>query len=354
MPRSTLLLMTMVLALAMPGSALAPTGAQSPSVTVDERYNLKVEGMLYNRGGSYKVTINGTPAGRFTENTNIDVTPLFKAGRNEVKIRSVQPKPASHHNGITIGALRFGKWATLFTHFWREQGDHTRTYVLNLPTEDAFKHPVPPGQYTLKTESTLYCDYLCHFDIRINDVQVGVISTDTQIDVTRYVKPGRNTVTVSSDFPRPPKTQLKLTLGVSEGGRWKTLVNHAVAEQGKSTKTYTIMAAGSATTPQAADRPSETYVLKTYHLYAGKTEFTVFINGVQVGTFNATTSIDVTDFLKKGRNEARIASKVDPRMSWYGTVTIGVERGGKWATVVNHRVEKDSPSGSKTYTIAVR
>lgn len=354
MLRSTLLSMTMVLALTMAASALAPTGAQSPSVTVDERYNLKVEGMLYNKEGSYEVTINGTPAGRFTENTNIDVTPLFKAGRNEVKIRSVQPKSASHHNGITIGALRFGKWATLLTHFWREQGDHTRTYLLNLPTADAFKHQVPPGQYTLKTESTLYCDFLCHFDIRINDIQVGVISTDTQIDVTRYVKPGRNTVTVSSDFPRPPQTQLKLTLGVTEGGRWKTLVNHAVAEQGKSTKTYTIIAGGSASSTQAPDRPSESYVLKTYHLYAGKTEFTVFINGVQVGTFNATTSIEITDFLKKGINQVKIISKVDPKMGWYGTVTIGVNRGGKWATMVSHRVEKDSPSGSKTYTIAVR
>jgi hypothetical protein len=346
--------MTMVLALTMAASALAPTGAQSPSVTVDERYNLKVEGMLYNKEGSYEVTINGTPAGRFTENTNIDVTPLFKAGRNEVKIRSVQPKPASHHNGITIGALRFGKWATLLTHFWRDKGDHVRTYLLHLPTEDVFKHQTPPGKYTLKTESTLYCNYLCHFDISINGVQVGVISTDTEIDVTRYLKPGSNTVAVSNDFSRRPQSQLKLTVGVVEGGQWKTLVNHAVAAQGKSTKTYTLMAGGSVSTSPAAGRPSETYVLKTNHRYAGKTEFTVFMNGLQVGTFNATTSIEVTDFLKKGINQVKIISKVDPKMGWYGTVTIGVNRGGKWATMVSHRVEKDSPSGSKTYTIAVR
>jgi hypothetical protein len=99
--------------------------------------------------------------------------------------------------------------------------------------------------------------------------------------------------------------------------------------------------------------PGETYILKIYVPAAGgSAEVTVFINGTKVGVFMRSTSTDVTRFLKVGTNTVKIASRSEG-LPLAAEATIGVNRNGKWATVVSHKIHGTSPLNEKAYTVTV-
>lgn len=86
-------------------------------------------------------------------------------------------------------------------------------------------------------------------------------------------------------------------------------------------------------------------------------EFTVLLNGEQIGSFSTDANRDITDLVKPGKNKMVVRYKASESIKnpFAQTVlTLGLERNGKWSTVANQGIRKSDSSGSKTFTFVAK
>jgi hypothetical protein len=97
----------------------------------------------------------------------------------------------------------------------------------------------------------------------------------------------------------------------------------------------------------------ESYRIRTdYYGYGVNVEFSVFVNGVQVGDYSSgDAKADITRFIKPGVNEVRITWTADPNMTevyHYGRLLIEVRQGEEWNPLITRQVTKTTKAGEST------
>jgi hypothetical protein len=115
------------------------------------------------------------------------------------------------------------------------------------------------------------------------------------------------------------------------------------------------------TEPQAppVSNLTDKYVIKTRTVGPGAMpEFRVTINGTDVA-YTGQGDSEITSLFTKGKNEVKVAwepsiEKTRNR-SWYTELTLGMERGGKWSTIVKKQLpQTTAEKGASTYTVVAR
>ncbi|RYG49113.1 hypothetical protein EON79_02425 [bacterium] len=112
-------------------------------------------------------------------------------------------------------------------------------------------------------------------------------------------------------------------------------------------------------TPATAGAPkiTEKYVVKVSPNIFIPAEFTLKINGEEVGNYDSDSNIDITEYIKAGKNTFTV--KYAPTGPYTNSMaktilTIGVNRNGKWSTVMKVSASKASPKGTRTLTVKAK
>jgi hypothetical protein len=103
----------------------------------------------------------------------------------------------------------------------------------------------------------------------------------------------------------------------------------------------------------------EQYTMKSRFSASLPATFDVSVNGVQAASFTTNSEQDLTPLLRPGKNTITIRSipqNMGRSVSKFldSTLTIGVNRGGAWSTVITQTVKGDSKEQTKTYTIMAK
>lgn len=172
-----------------------------------------------------------------------------------------------------------------------------------------------------------------------------------QVDVTRFVKPGKNSlvveVTPGSNTNGFEKSIF--TLGAGNGNKWRTLYNFEVNRETRPGQMkFTFMAQ-----PDKVSPPGKVSVFGKFSSMQ-PVQFTVSLNGETISTMNSNGNLDITSFLKKGKNLVNI--KYVPGKNTNGfvgsTLTIGEQQGSTWNNVFNFAVNKrDKSPGTVSFPI---
>jgi hypothetical protein len=207
-------------------------------------------------------------------------------------------------------------------------------------------------------------------EVSINGTSLGMFEGNREVDVSKYVKPGRNTIvfantpTAATNQTGSPDNPMHFTLGVVQTlERTKKKVMRPVLLAFRNDKDWSVTSDGEYTHPfgpnpktpdkktvvitynfefagAAADlRPIKEgdYVLKCEPYLSANPSVvpTVSINGKSLGSFHATErGIVVTDMLKAGDNEIRVSTEavanqladIDVTFDLVGPVTYDVAR----------------------------
>ncbi len=314
-----------------------------------EEYNLKLDMTYSSPKSTFTVFINDFQIGIYSKDVSLDVTPFIKTGKNEVKITSDVEKN-NYGLKMTLGSLRWGKWATVISHSRNKAGSDTAVYKLNIPDFTKINNPVLSETYILKTMMT-YGSQKSIFEVFINDIQLGTFNDTTSVDITGYLKPGKNNIKVKSNIERNLISDITLTAGTDKNGKWNTLINHARSKQGNDTKTYSLIVSGGNVTEELHSDQCTMKVDMTYRKQG--CYFAVHIDDEFVGKFDTSTSIDINAFLKKGKNKVTIETVVSSRLISGISITIGAYRNGKWATLLSHE-KREEGKYKDDYTIIVK
>lgn len=176
---------------------------------------------------------------------------------------------------------------------------------------------------------------------------------DGVADITRYVKPGKNSLTLdvapgtnTAEFDSSKST---LTLGAGTGSKWRTLFKYEV---GRDTRAGRVNFAFIGRPSQAAKAGKIS--LSTNIMAAQPVQFEIALNGETISTMNSDGNMDLTPFLKKGKNVLSV--KYIPGKNTNGstrsTLTIGERKVTGWSSLFKFAVgERDKKSGTVTFPI---
>lgn len=176
-------------------------------------------------------------------------------------------------------------------------------------------------------------------------------AADGNIDITPWVKEGKNTLSVKVD---PGKNENRfskstLTLGAGQNGKWRTLFKKESDVYTKAgTSTFVFMGK-----PSAAAKPGKVSLFGKFHP-SQPAQFDIALNGESVSTLSSDGNFDLTPFLKPGKNTVVVkytASQTKNRFS-QSTLTIGQQVGSKWVSLFKWGVGHwDTKAGSVTFPI---
>ncbi|MDQ7824338.1 MAG: hypothetical protein RDV48_16165 [Candidatus Eremiobacteraeota bacterium] len=316
------------------------------------QHQLKIEA----DGGTFgkwniEVWINDQYVGKLEKWEDRDVTSFFKWGKNTVTLKSAWTERTLPVR-LTIGVKRGAKWMTAFNYSRRDKGEEVLKEVLTvhkgLPAE-----PLVEGQYILKIEADGGTFGSWTLIPSINDRQVGTYHCWADADVTPFIKPGRNKATIKGQWIKDTYT-VRLTVGRNSGSSWKTVVNFANKKSGAVNQSFSFDAKGigSSSAPQSFEKKHILKVEADGDTY-GKWEIEVLINGELMQTVTATTSVEINEFLKPGKNTVTVRSTFTGDTRFPVNLTVGAEKGGKWATLLNY-VNKKKGSYKKDFIIIAR
>ena len=244
----------------------------------------------------------------------------------------------------------------------------TTATVSPTPLADLSPAPSPSSEvYRIRAEFLSSTELT--FEVTLNGRKIGSFNTDSQNDVTPLIQEGANEVSVAwskaSTIQDNGKAMLFLESQRPGQETWNTLFSREVARTTRDTSASGTFEVGdsstqtSPATPQAAAPDTSEvsvagrYVVKIKNHVLAPAEFHVSINGGSAQTYTASGDQDITANLQPGPNTIVVGFKSLKNVTntaWKSTLTIGVERDGKWATVGNQSVGKDEPEGSRTFT----
>jgi|GEM_PF-6597087 len=297
-----------------------------------------------------EVWLNDKFVTRLEKRENIDITPYLAWGKNVITLKTAW-KEETLPVRLFIGAKRGGKWMTSYSYNRRDKGEEVIRQVLTV-SRGLPEVPLVEGQYIMKIEADTGTMGSWTLMPYINNRQVGTYGCWADADVTPFIVPGRNSVTVKGNWKKDTHN-VKLTIGKKAGSSWNTVVNFAHGKIGAVSKSFQFDAKGLATA--AAQTIEKNHILKvnadtgTY----GRWEIEVFINGEIVQTVTASTSIALNEHLKFGKNIVTVKSAFTEDTSHPVTLTIGAEKSGKWATLLNY-VNSKKGTYKKDFTIIAK
>jgi hypothetical protein len=230
------------------------------------------------------------------------------------------------------------------------------------PAAESKKWPIimSADRYLENTDCSLVTE------VKINGESLGNFSATREIDVTKHIKPGRNTIefATTAKGPAAPHNHMEFKIGpVQTHNRTKTRTMRPVLMAFRSDKDWSADDEGEFTHPFGPNpkTPNKKTVVITYLFdFAGyegdlrevkegdyilKSESylaanpsvvpTVTVNGKSLGSFHAgERRIPITDLLKPGDNEIRVVSEavanqladIDVTFDVFGPVTYDVAR----------------------------
>jgi hypothetical protein len=104
----------------------------------------------------------------------------------------------------------------------------------------------------------------------------------------------------------------------------------------------------------SADMANGSYRVQTHYFGKPNVEFSVFVNGSQVGSYNSdNVNADISQYLANPSNQVKIAWTGDPQMSRvdYARLSIQSERNGEWNDVITREVRRSNRGGEATLNI---
>lgn len=245
------------------------------------------------------------------------------------------------------------------------------------------------------------------FAVFLNGAQIGDFNTDASQDITDKLHRGSNEIKIvwTSDPAMDAASNSVVEIGYDKNGQWNSVVNQRIVKEtisgektlnlalgdagdiassvppggstsvngdslettapSNSSANSSLDGAGAPVLPEPGSKSApaitEKYQLKTdyWGKHSTDVEFTVSINGQQIGSFNANASQDITNWFNKGNNDVKIAWTASPMMAstpiTAAKLTIGVDRGdGKWSTVANQQVRNTTKAGSKSVILTAK
>lgn len=149
-------------------------------------------------------------------------------------------------------------------------------------------------------------------DAYVNGVKVGTLSKRVPIDVSRFVRPGTNRLTIKW---AGPISLVGANVGYArEPGRFasvgKILLNSEPTMKRAGSKSITFRIPGRVTAPAGDAKPTygsearQTVLKVTGWLEPQRVE--AFVNGKSVGELSSRATIDVSDAIRPGRNTLKI------------------------------------------------
>ena len=205
-------------------------------------------------------------------------------------------------------------------------------------------------QYVLSTDFHVYQP--ATFKATLNGRPVALHrNADGSLDVTSYVKVGKNTLLVewTPDKNKNSFSKSVLTLGAGTNGKWRTLYKREVGV-GMSAGQATFVFMGQ---PSGGLKPGKVVAFGDFHTYQ-PAEFEVKLNGDVVASMNSDGNTDLTPFLKVGKNVVTVSFKPGANKNQFSSsvLTVGQQVGGKWNSVVKVAVGAvDKHAGSVTFPI---
>ncbi|MDQ7826947.1 MAG: hypothetical protein RDV48_29380 [Candidatus Eremiobacteraeota bacterium] len=287
---------------------------------------------------------------KLEKRADIDITPHLQWGRNAITLNA-DWKEETLPVRLFIGAKRGGKWMTSYSYNRRDKGQEVIKQVITVP-RGLPEEPAVEGQYIMKVEADTGTMGSWTLMPYINGRQVGTYGAWADADVTPFVIPGRNKVVVKGEWKRDTH-KVKLTIGRSAGSSWNTVVNFAHGTCGAVSKSFQFDARGlAAAAPRTIEKNHILKVIADTGTY-GKWEIEVLVNGEIVQTVTASTSIDLNEHLKPGKNTVSVKAHFKEDTSHAVTLTIGAEKNGKWATLLSY-VNRKKGTYNKEFTIIAK
>ena len=282
--------------------------------------------------------------GKFSKTVDMDITPYMQWGKNLITVSSNWKETTSRVE-LTIGVKRSDKWMTTFNYVRLKEGKEVRKFPV-IAYKGFPESPVVQGQYVMKISSDSGMLGLWTIQLLINDRLVGVYNSWGSVDVTDYLKPGKNVVKIAGKWQKETYP-VKLTIGGKTDEKWRTVVNFANRKPGNIARTFSFDARG--LNGEASGTFLNNHILK---LNAdsdtlGKWEMEIIINGETIQTLTAPTSIEINDFIKQGKNNLVIKGKWTKNTGPV-KLTIGAKKSNKWTTLVNF-VRKEKGSFTKKF-----
>lgn len=228
------------------------------------------------------------------------------------------------------------------------------------------------------------------FTLMINGATVGSYNTDkVENDISSYLQSGQNIIKVAwtADGSMKSYEKAQLKIQTQRAGNWNDIVTREVTGKTAAGESEINIQVGPIdTNAPAAQQPtldipnqplsasptettpveqvpvapananpsnlSDSYIVKTVFHPWSPGEFNISVNGTQIGSYSSKSNRDITSNIKPGRNRVTVAWQAadSVRSSVVkSTLTIGVNRGGKWSTVGNASINSKSLSGKKTF-----
>lgn len=194
-----------------------------------EQYVLSTE-FNVNQPAAFRATLNGrTVMLHRNANGSLDITPWVKKGKNTLVVEATPGKNTNRFSKsvLTLGAGQNSKWRTLFK---KEVGRDT------LSRKDTFVfmgHPsagARPGKVSLS--STFNSNQPVAFEVVLNGETISSMESKGNVDLTPFLKSGKNTVTVRYEPGKNTNQFSKsvLTLGQQLGTKWNSLLKLGIGK----------------------------------------------------------------------------------------------------------------------------
>ncbi len=289
-----------------------------------------------------------------------DITRWIKNGRNKITLTFEQKSPlilsGNHGYDFIIGERIRNDSRTVFS--FTSFGDALKLLGKTTEFTGDFDKNIPKNNllgkelYVFKVSS--YASPSIQLDVKINGRTIGSYIGHAQANISDYVIPGENRVEYTihrlAEEIKPGKTIRDATIGIQKGRNYNTLVNYnggmdelkQIKVGGSKKLSYTFIAPGAATgetKPSVAGKSRYKYYMETFNY--GPVQSTVWINGVNIGSFSSSGNANVTGYIKPGENKVKIVVKKQGKITYRNRTGVKIFRKekGRMNTVVNHEVK---------------
>ena len=194
-------------------------------------------------------------------------------------------------------------------------------------------HPLQPAQFT----------------VRLNGQQLllhrHANSSEGEADITRFVKPGKNTLEVDVVAGKNMGNAASvsfLRLRAGDVGHWRPLLKEEVGPgtpSGKRTLTFTAQ-------PSKAAAPGTVFVKLSYNIYR-PAEFDVLLGGKKLATLTRLNnhSLNLTPLLRPGKNVLTVRVRPLPaqrdKTNGSTVLTVGEQQGPLWNSLLKYGLGRD-------------
>ncbi|AZI42127.1 hypothetical protein EHF33_04685 [Deinococcus psychrotolerans] len=187
----------------------------------------------------FRLSLNGRTVTLINnDSSTVDLTPLVKAGKNTLTIESTPGKNTNQFSKseLTLGAGENGKWRTLYKQEVGKGSTAGRTEYAFVATPDS-----SPKAGPVSVSAKFNSNQLAEFKVTLNGQAVTTLTANGNADLTPFLKPGKNLLTVKYKRGKNKNqfSQSVLTVGQQYGDQWNPLVKWAVGVSDPASGSFT-------------------------------------------------------------------------------------------------------------------